>query len=255
MSNLINLKFPSPMAFFGGLLILIAVFYLIDLFRAGYLSQIASIFVQELRRYKWFLGLALILIFGEISFIDLPLSTFCKTHFNPNTYALLDFCNSMGEGWFLGGTVFAGILIGDYLKKDHFAQVLRSSLAALICSGILNTLLKCLFNRERPGIAMNPWHFFHFFQTGARDFSQLVYASNSMPSGHTIAVFATITPIFLYANKFSTRFLILLFALIISVARIYTLNHWLSDVTTAMILGILLGIAAYKNLERIRDVQ
>lgn len=246
MLNLIHLKFPPPLSFFGALLVLVAIFYIIDLFKDGYFSQIVSIFIQQLLTYKWLLGFMLIFILVEIRFIDLAISSFCKINFNQNLYSLLDFCNSMGEGWFLGGVVFAGILISDYIKKDKLSIVFRISLASLICSGILNTVLKCLFNRERPSIVMNPWHFFHFFQTGAHDFGQLVYASNSMPSGHTIAVFATITPLLIYANKMSMRFLLVLFTVVICVARIYTLNHWLSDVTVGMILGVVIGAASYK---------
>lgn len=234
------------MVFLGGLLAIVAVLYIIDLFKDGYLSKISSTFIVYLRTYKWILGIAIIFILGEIRFLDLPVSIFCKIHFNQNIYSILDFCNSMGEGWFLGGVLFTLILIFDYIKRDNLAKLFRISLASLICSGLLNTVLKVLFNRQRPGIAMDPWHFFHFFQTGASDFSQLVYASNSMPSGHTIAVFATITPLFLYPNKLSIKFFILFFALIICSARIYTLNHWLSDVTTAMILGVILGLSAYK---------
>ena len=252
MLNLIHLKFPVPLSFLGGLLVLVAIFYIIDLFKDAYFLKIASIFIQHLQTYKWFLLILLIFVLSEIGFMDLPVSSFCKSSFNQNLYSLLDFCNSMGEGWFLGGIVFAGILICDYVKKDKLAIVFRISLASLICSGILNTVLKCVFNRERPGIAMNPWHFFHFFQAGAHDFGQLIYASNSMPSGHTIAVFATITPFLLYTKKLNMHLLILFFALIIIVARIYTLNHWLSDVTVGMILGVIIGISAYKaNYHRI----
>lgn len=246
MFNPIHLKFPTPFSFLGGLLIFVAIFYIIDLFRDGYFSLIVSMFIQQLRIYKWFLGFMLIIVLVEIRFVDLAVSNFCKTYFKQNLYSLLDFCNSMGEGWFLGGVLFTGILISDYFKKDKLSIVFRVSLASLICSGILNTILKCLFNRQRPDIAMNPWHFFHFFQTGAHDFGQLFYASNSMPSGHTIAVFAAITPLFIYTNKISLRFLLVSFALLICIARIYTLNHWLSDVTVGIVLGIIVGVSAYK---------
>jgi membrane-associated phospholipid phosphatase len=253
MLSMMYLKMPQPLIFLGGLLILVAVPYIIDIFRHGYLSGVTSAFIYLAKKYKWYLGLALVFIFCEIRFFDLLVSEFCKNNFNQNIYSLFDFFNSMGEGWFLAGGLFAAILIFDYIKKYKLAILMRISMASLICSGILNTVLKCLFNRERPGIEMNPYHFFHFFQTGATDFSQLIYASNSMPSGHTIAVFSTVTPLLIYTNKTSVKFLILLFALIICVARIYTLNHWLSDVTTATILGVMIGIATYQaNIKRLK---
>ena len=237
------------------LMIIVAVFYIVDLFRHGYFSEVCKNFLNLVRLHKLLFMCVFIVILLEIKFIDFPVSNFCKIHFNQNLYSILDFCNSMGEGWFLGGIIFTLILIMDYLNKSKLAIVFRVSFTSLICSGILNTILKCLFNRERPGIAMQPGHFFHFFQTGATDFGQLIYASNSMPSGHTIAVVATITPLLIYFHKITIRFSLLFFALIICVARIYTLNHWLSDVTVAFILGAMIGIATFRaNVNKLSAV-
>lgn len=254
MLDLASLKFPGQMPFLGGLFMLVAVFYIIDIGRQGYLSGIFTLFVQRLKTYKFlFIGILILALF-EIFFIDLPVSQFCKNGFNQNLYSLLDFCNQMGEGWFLGGVLIAGIIITEFFKKAYISKVFKTSFAALVFAGLLNGILKLIFNRQRPGIAMNPWHFFHFFQTGASDFSQLVYASNSMPSGHTITVFATIIPLFLHFKNKVARVFLVFFALIICIARIYTLNHWLSDVTIATALGIAIGISAYRanNLRLIK---
>lgn len=246
MFDLSSLKFPSQMSFLGGLFMLVAVFYIIDLWRQGYLSGIFTLFIQQLKMYKLGFLVILALAIFEITCIDLPVSKFCQDQFNKNLYSLLDFCNQMGEGWFLGGSLIAGVIIADFFKKDHLSKLFKTSFAALVFSGLFNGILKIIFNRQRPGIGMNPRHFFHFFQTGASDFGQLIYASNSMPSGHAITVFATIIPLFLYFKNKLARTFILLFAIIICIARIYTLNHWLSDVTIATALGIAIGIAAYK---------
>jgi membrane-associated phospholipid phosphatase len=249
-----HLPILSPLNFFGGILILVALFYIVGLVKDQYFSRVTKLFIHQLRANKWVLAILFILVLGEIKFIDLPLSAWCKMHFQQNIYAIFDYLNVLGEGWFLGGSVFAGILIFDYLQQKSLAKILRIALTSLICSGILNTILKCVFNRERPGIAMQQWHFFHFFQTGATNFGQLIYASNSMPSGHTIAVFATITPLLIYLQKFSLRLVLVGFALIICWARIYTLNHWLSDVTVATMLGIMIGMSTYKaNMHKINN--
>ena len=116
---------------------------------------------------------------------------------------------------------------------------------ASIFAGLFNAILKVLINRERPGIGMNPDHFFHFFATGCKHIGDLIYASNSMPSGHTITIFAAVTPFFLSAKTFKMRMMLVFFVGMICFARIYTLNHWVSDVFVSAILGSIIGRAAY----------
>ena len=153
----------------------------------------------------------------------------------------------MGEGWFIGGVVFTFFMVFQFLGHKKMALVAKISFMASIYAGLFNAVIKFFFNRERPGIGMNQWNFFNFWATGAKHFTDLFYAYNSMPSGHVVTIFAAITPFLLSAKTKRVKFVLILCALIMCFARVYTLNHWISDVFVATILGLVIGIACYKS--------
>jgi len=215
------LKFPPAMSFIGLLMVFVAAFYILNLFQVGYFTKIPANFIMLIKKYKYHLISLLLLIVFEVTILDFSVSRFCKVNFNQNLYSILDFINSMGEGWFLGGVLFTGILVADFYRHQYFSELFRISFTSLISAGILNTFLKVLFNRQRPSIALEPYDFFHFVNTGATDFKQLIYASNSMPSGHTIAVFAVITPFLLSLKNTWVCSLLSAFGLLIYLSSVY----------------------------------
>ena len=115
-----------------------------------------------------------------------------------------------------------------------------------ILAGLVNGVLKFIFNRERPVIGMDEWHFFHFFITGANNLSGLMYAYNSMPSGHTITVLSSVTVLYLYSQSSKAKAILILLALAICYARVYTMNHWFSDVFVSTVIGIMIGRISYR---------
>lgn len=117
---------------------------------------------------------------------------------------------------------------------------------ASIYAGLANGILKFLFNRQRPSMGLEPLNFFHFFITPNRNYSDLFYAYNSMPSGHTVTVFAALTPLILFAKTKTTKCLLALLGVAEAFARIYTINHWLSDIYVSMLLGLTIGSVCYK---------
>jgi membrane-associated phospholipid phosphatase len=118
---------------------------------------------------------------------------------------------------------------------------------ASVYAGLFNAVIKFVFNRERPGIGMDPFNFFHFFATGARHFTDLFYAYNSMPSGHVVTIVAAVTPFFLSVKTNLVKTILVLCVIIMEFARVYTLNHWISDVYIASIFGLILGISCYES--------
>jgi undecaprenyl-diphosphatase len=73
-----------------------------------------------------------------------------------------------------------------------------------------------------------------------------MYAYNSMPSGHTISTLAAIMPFFLAYQSKKIRIGLVIWALMVNFSRVYTINHWLSDVVMASLLGIIIGVAVFK---------
>ena len=200
-------------------------FTYILLFKDGYWSGMWKNFTSTLCLYPLRVICALLVLIIIIFFVDLPTAKLAKHYFNQDFYTCVDFINAMGEGWFIGGIVFSLFIIYQHLGRYNLAIVAKMSFMASIFAGLINTIIKVLINRQRPGIGMDPYNFFHFFTTGGKHLGDLIYASNSMPSGHTITICAAIAPFFLYSTKRSIKIILILVVMLICFARIYTLNH------------------------------
>ena len=238
-------KMPPPLMVLGVMYAIVAAFYLVSFLREGYwsgmLHSLKTTFSSNPKRIL----VALVILAILILFVDLPIAQLSKAEYNHAFYKCVDFINSMGEGWFIGGVVFTLFLVFQFLGNQKMAIVCKISFMSAIYSGLFNAVIKFVFNRERPGIGMNPWHFFHFWATGAKHFDDLFYAYNSMPSGHTVTIFAAITPFLLTVKTKKVQAFLLFMAFLICFARIYTLNHWVSDVYIAAMFGLIIGRAIY----------
>ena len=235
-------------------LIVMGVFYLLAAFpilvgfiKDGYWSGVFGEFFSMLRNNLHWCAGAIAITFVLIAFVDIP-ATLAVKHLEivTQSYTFWDFISSCAEGGFVGGFLFTLFMLSKQFKWLKLAEVVKISLMSSILGGLSNGILKFLFNRQRPSIGLEQWHFFAFFKDGAEQFNNLLYAYNSMPSGHTITTLAAITPFFLaYRNKFIRTFL-LIWALLVCFARVYTINHWLSDVFIASLLGVLIGLASFR---------
>ncbi|MDQ5920442.1 MAG: hypothetical protein QG673_498 [Pseudomonadota bacterium] len=252
-----HLARPNPFIVLGVLYGVVAAFYLQDFIRSGYwsgmLGSMRLIWLHYLNSSRWYaLLLALVILLVLFIFVDLPMAQLCKHYYSYNIYKIFDFINVMGEGWFIGGVIFTCFMIFQFLEKSQLAIVAKISFMAAIYSCIVSTILKMLFNRERPGIGMDQWNFFHFFTT--KHPHDLFYSSNSMPSGHAITIFAAILPVILYNKNIVFKAFMLFLAVVIIIARVYTLNHWLSDVYVSTLLGVLIGWSVFlSNNHRLND--
>ncbi len=241
------IKMPEPLTVLGFFYTLVALVFFIKLIKDGYLlGTMQSLKIElknNLRNILFGLTLAILMVI----FLDLGVTLLCKKYYNQNLYTVTDFICSMAEGWFVGGVLLTCYLIFLIWNKFILARLMSVSFLAAIFAGVANGILKLIFNRERPDVGMNPYHFFEFLFTQHRRLIDLTYAYNSMPSGHTITVFAAITPIFIYTKNRLFRVTLLGFGILVMYARVYTLNHWLSDVFVSAILGIAIGSVMYKN--------
>ncbi|MBP9742244.1 MAG: phosphatase PAP2 family protein [Burkholderiales bacterium] len=248
-----HLKMPSPLAIFGAFYVLVAMVYFYKLIKCGYWSSvIGNIYLLLRQNLKFIIGG--ILVFVVLLLVaDLALTQLCRHFYNHDIYVVFDFINAMGEGWFIGGVVFTSLMIFQILGKFNLAIISKISFMAAVYAGVINTVLKVFISRERPGIGMNQWNFFHFFTTW--HWNDLLYASNSMPSGHTTTIFAAVTPFLLYNKTWFSKLLLLLCSLTIMAARVYTINHWLSDVYISLFLGLIIGKALFlSNKHRLKVV-
>ena len=73
-----------------------------------------------------------------------------------------------------------------------------------------------------------------------------MFAYNSMPSGPTISTVAALVPFYICYRHKLVLSLLIWWCLMVCFSRVYTINHWLSDVVFASVLGLLIGLAVYQ---------
>lgn len=243
---------PNAMLFLGSLYSVYALLRILSYlgYYRGVFKQIQAILYANVTKVL----IALVVLALLITLVDLPIAKLCGKYNNKDFYQFIDFIGSIALGWFTAGVLFTLVLIFEFFKKDNSAIIIKMALMASIYAGLFNGVIKFLFNRERPAIGLHPYNFFHFFLTRPLDFNNLIYAYNSMPSGHTITITAAMTPIFLYCKNIWIRSLVVFLVLEVIFSRIYTLNHWSSDTFVAVCLGVVIGYAIYQvNLFRVKS--
>lgn len=238
-------KMPSPFIVLGFMFVIVAAFYIIFLIKNGYWTGMLKQLSTEISCHKKTVIGAIASICILVIIVDKPVALLCHTYYNVIFYTWIDFLGNMAEGWFSGGVLLMLSWICLITQKEKLHQVFNISFMSMTFAGLVNGVLKFIFNRERPVIGMDNWHFFHFFTTGAKDVDNLFYAYNSMPSGHMITIVAAVVPLFLYWKSKVARAILIFIAIIIMLARVYTLNHWFSDVSLSTLLGILIGVSCY----------
>jgi membrane-associated phospholipid phosphatase len=121
---------------------------------------------------------------------------------------------------------------------------------AIAVASALNGIVKGLAGRERPFVTPGePWHW--NFSQGWTDAH---FAS--MPSGHTLATIAFAAAVGVASTRLAARERIAVIAatycaaLLVAFARLYTNQHWLSDVVVGAALGSATGFVLTRWHER-----
>jgi len=251
MSFISYIRMPAPFTVLGIFYALVAAFAIILYVQDDILHGFSAKFAKTCKANYKLLIIALLVILFIIQFLDVAVTNLCRKLYNTNVYTITDFISSMGESSFIGGALFAIALILQLLKKTRVARVYATAFMVSIVAGLCNLVPKFILNRQRPAFgSSNSWDFFHFFTSGAKSPADLLYAYNSMPSGHTITVVSALTVLYCATRSKKIKVLLVVMSLLIMYSRVYTLNHWLSDVVTAAVLGMLLGYAGYSTLKR-----
>ena len=163
-----------------------------------------------------------------------------------------NFQNALGSSSFLNAinevgdpvyaSSFALAVFGTSLLTDNtkFQNAAFTSFQTVLYNHITVGALKFTFSRARP-----------FDNEGVRDFDFFESTHTSFPSGHTSTAFALVTPWVMYYKHPATYTLYAIPAAV-GIGRVSQGKHWLSDVTTAAIIGTYWGYYLSKkhlNLE------
>jgi membrane-associated phospholipid phosphatase len=142
----------------------------------------------------------------------------------------------LGDGWF---SIVAGLLLILVKRKELGSMVL----ASYAISGLLAQLLKRYVTMPRPMAVIPGSTYPHFIP----DYT--LNAWNSFPSGHSASVFALTALLAWNSPVPQKRFLLAVAALLTGYSRIYLGNHFLDDVVSGALLGLLTscGVMLFRN--------
>lgn len=180
---------------------------------------------------NWLISAALILVAaGALVYFDIRLAQGAR-HLIPRVYERIPALIT-NWGLYLFYAVFAGLMAFALVRRDRRLKNLCLAYlkAQLIVTLAGVRLLKIVVGRARPGNSPG----FNFFS--------LDFNHNSFPSGHAADAF--VSGMFLYyllkqSRYAGGRFLPLLYALAISISRVFVSAHYPSDVAAGMAIGIL----------------
>lgn len=150
-------------------------------------------------------------------------------------FILLDWFSQILNVSFMPFLIWVIILTVFYYQKRQFFFIMLPLFNLIVSGGISNYILKNIFTRFRPCIQHIVINF-----SCPTDFS--------FPSGHAATMFAAATSIAILDPKKAVFYYSI--ALLISLSRIYLGVHYLLDVLSGAIIGILISLLLTKILNR-----
>lgn len=188
------------------------------------LNTVQFIFLNIVR-FTWFLGALVILFVNKLDF-QRKINQIGNSGFD----VVMRYLTHAGDGIF-ALLVFIALL---------FIRI-KTAVIALICfgltAGVVQLLKHTVFVKmKRP---------FYFLQSEANfriidDFTY--HTSNSFPSGHAASIFAICTVIaYQYKSKLSVQLLLVIFAILVALTRVYLCQHFLQDIIAGSLIGTLIA--------------
>jgi membrane-associated phospholipid phosphatase len=189
------------------------------------------------------LSVAILVVIGfKLHELDMPVARFVRSFDINAVNRIGDSVALIGQGVLIG-VVFAFLaLAGWWWKQDRWKETGLRGLVALFAVTVTVQLLKHLIGRPRPRFAHGDDVMFGPSLTSGLD---------SFPSGHTINAFA--------AGAVLTRFFphlgVFLFLVggLVGISRVVRGSHFLTDVYTGAIAGLLIGTVVSVGFSHWRD--
>jgi membrane-associated phospholipid phosphatase len=178
---------------------------------------------------------------AAVSLIDQPVNQFWSNKNDP----VLDAINEVGYAYgkrysafiFATGFYLTGLVIKDEWTKET-GLILGT---ALLTSGLLQSTLKPLVGRARPEN-----------RSGSYDFHLLLH---SFPSGHVVMAFTISFVLAERINNVPIRILFYALAASTAMCRLYSNNHWLSDVWFGASAAWFIGSVPIRDILQTRNQQ
>ena len=160
---------------------------------------------------------------------------------NPYHSRFLDklfyFFTKLGNGWCM--IIVAAIYF--LLNRKKVALLVISS---FLLSGLVAQVLKYIFPEARPGVLLEKSSYPYFIQ------HVTLHSYSSFPSGHSASAFAMAAVLaFYFPNKW-WGLPLLIYACLVGYSRIYLGDHFLIDVLTGTVIGVLSAVLCWVGIER-----
>ena len=194
---------------------------------------------------------ALVVLMGYF-LLDRPLARWLKAHVSGEFEGFWKTITHLGLGgvWMIPAGVLALGLILSSLAAPGMEKRARLRRAAWVpgflflsmaVSGIAGNVIKMLVGRTRPAA---------LFDSNIYDFVPLSrgYLTNSFPSGHSQASFAAMTALALIFPRYDLAFITI--ALLVTLSRVLTTVHFLSDAVAGAWLGTIVTLALHSLLKQ-----
>lgn len=172
---------------------------------------------------------------------DARLSAFARTHQSSRLDRAADALDPFGRAGILVPALAASVVVPRLAGRRKLSDAaLRVALTYAAADGV-ESILKPLVGRHRPADAGGPWRF-HPLGTTAE--------WHSFPSAHTVHAFALATALGREARTPWVTVPAYGIAALVGAQRVYTGEHWASDVVGSAALAIALGRATERALGR-----
>lgn len=127
-----------------------------------------------------------------------------------------------------------------YKKRERIFFFIQTLLIAILSRGIVTELIRFLWHRSRPFIALN--------------FTPLIPEDQTwgFPSGHATFFFGLAIAVYFMNRKWGVLFIML--AALNAVARVYVGVHWSTDVIAGAAIGIISGYIIHGFLKSQRNL-
>lgn len=217
----------------------------------GLLNNIVRTTTAQFQRHSRTLLLSVLFVVLSL-LLDGPLIHTIKHLKTPSLRWSIGYIEELGSGDICGSILIVCFFVALLMEQKRLQHLFSTSFLSLLTGGLSVNILKIIMCRPRPSANPDPFQFFHF--VSAFQNKPLLDADFlSMPSGHTVTIVSAAVPIILSTrNRFLQGSLILL-TVLVSVARLYKVLHWPSDIFGGAILGISIGWVFYQhNFERLQ---